>query len=805
MQEQCRNGYHSVLTEGRYLQILEILCREAADALGVPVAWIGVTGEVHESILAASGSRATQVPITSSFAARIRGARELVVVEDTYTDPRLSDHPMVVQTPSIRFYAGAPLLDATGAFIGAFSVLGREPRSLRPEERMLLSALARHASRELQLRDEIREAGDRFRDFFEQTSDLVLSLAPGGTVLHANHTAEASLGISRGASLVHAADPDKREELRRTLAQVFETGEPERIETVFITAGGSRVTLEGWLRPKVVDRHAALVRVVFRDVTDRKQFETELGNARDAALEAARVKTQFLTNVSHEIRTPMNGVVGMIDLLMSTSLDEEQQDYAFQARASANQLLSIVNNILYISNLEAGTLSAALVDFDLARVLQRIAEVMKVAALGKDVEVTLDVDPALPPLFRGNLSKLRQVVTNLMDNAIKFTEEGSVVLRAFLQTETETHRVVRFEIQDTGIGIADEDRLVLFERFAQLDAGSTRRFGGVGLGLSTARHLVETMGGLMEVESAPGKGAMFWFTIPFPKITRDRRPIVSSELELKDKRVLVVDHHPTSRKLVVHYLNTWEMRSELARDAAEALHALRGAAASDPYHMVIFDRMDAMDPAAFARAVRAEPAIAHLSLVHLVSTGVLVDEGVLRAAGVNAYTTKPVGQRELLDAISIGMAHEALPLPRDVTTGTQQAVTIVPDAMRKTVRVLLAEDNFLNMKLTMSQLQKLGYAADSVANGKEAVEVLRSSDYDIVLMDCQMPIMDGYQATYEIRRIEKETGRRHRIIAMTANALEGDREKCLAAGMDDYLSKPTRHDELERALARHFA
>ena len=787
------------------LEILEILCREAADALGVPVAWVGIPGDVHETIVAASGSRATQVPIASSFAARIRGTEDLVVVEDTWSDARFSDHPMVVQTPPIRFYAAAPLIDVTGAFAGAFSVLGREPRTLTAEQRTLLRALARHAARELQLSNELAEAGERFRDFFEQTSDLVLSLAPGGTILHANSTAMSILGIERGGSLLQAVDPERREELRRTLAHVFETAQPERVETIFVTAGGARITLEGWLRAKVMDRRAVLVRVVFRDVTDRKQFEAELGNARDAALEAARVKTQFLTNVSHEIRTPMNGVVGMIDLLMSTQLNEEQQDFAHQARSSATQLLSVVNNILYVSNLEAGTLSAALVDFDLYRTLQRVVQVMEVAGLGKEIEVRLDFDPALPAVFRGNLSKLRQVVTNLMDNAIKFTEEGSVVLSARMQTETETHRVVRFEVRDTGIGVAHEDRLLLFERFTQLDAGSTRRFGGVGLGLATARHLVETMGGLMDVESIPGRGSTFWFTIPFLKVVRDRHPVASSELELKDRRVLVIDHHPSSRKVLLHYLRTLEMRADLAGDADDALATLRRASGADPFDIVIFDRLNEMDPLAFAREVRRDAAIASTSLVHLVGAGTFVDEGLLREAGINAYTTKPVGHRELLDAISIAVAREAIPLPREVPADTAQPVPVVPNGLRRSVRVLVAEDNFLNMKLTMSQLQKLGYFADSVANGKEALEVLRATDYDIVIMDCQMPIMDGYQATFELRRMEKETGRRHRVIALTANALDGDREKCLAAGMDDYLSKPTRHDELERALARHFS
>ncbi|MGZ5444057.1 MAG: response regulator [Thermoanaerobaculia bacterium] len=785
------------------LNILEILCGDAARALRVPVAWLGFVHDGGERIIAASGSKATHVPAASSFAFRLDGSNEPVVVSDTASDPRFAAHPLVAGPPHLRFYAAAPVGNG-----GMLSILDREPRTLGAEQLALFLALARHASRELQLRDEVHEANERFKDFFEQTSDLVLSVAPDGTVLHANEAANALLGASRGASLPHAAEPDRREELRRVFGRVFETATAERVETVFVTAAGGRVTLEGWLRPKVLDGKAMLARIVFRDVTDRKQFEAELGNARDAALEAARVKTQILANVSHEIRTPMNGIVGMVDLLMATPLSEEQQDFAHQARASAEQLLAIVNNVLYVSNLEAGTLSAALVDFDLYRAMQRIVEVMKVAALGKEVDVGLVFDPKLPPVFRGNLSKLRQVVTNLLDNAVKFTEHGSVVLSVTLQTETETHRVVRFEVRDTGAGIADEDRLLLFERFTQLDAGSTRRYPGVGLGLATARHLVETMGGLIEVESEPANGSTFWFTVPFPKLARDRRPIVSSDLDLADKRVLLIDHQPTSRKVVTHYLAaTWQMRVDVATNGADALSALRAAAADDPYRMVIYDRMDDLDPLAFARAVHADAASAGTSLVHLTGNE-LVDEGTLRAAGINAYTSKPVGQRELFDAIAIALAHEALPLPRASSSSplsSTQPTRIVTADEKQRIRVLLAEDNFLNMKLTMSQLQKLGYTADSVANGREAVEVLRTSHYDVVLMDCQMPVMDGYQATLEIRRGEKDRGRRHRIIAMTANALEGDREKCLAAGMDDYLAKPTRHEELERALARSFA
>jgi PAS domain S-box-containing protein len=788
------------------LGLHELLTTEAARALRVPVAWIGFVNADGEEIVAAAGSKPRQLAGDASFASRISAAADVVVVSDTTADSRFASHPMVTAPPHIRFYAGVPLFDAHGAFVGALSVLDRTPRTFNEAEVALLRSLGRETSRQLVHQQELSEASDRFRDFFEQTSDLVLSLGPDGTLLHSNEVAQTALGISRGAQLVQAVEPERRGELRDALSRVFDTGEPERVETVFVTPGGNRITLEGWLRPKVMDGRTVLARVVFRDVTDRKVFEAELGNARDAALEAARAKTQFLTNVSHEIRTPMNGIIGMIDLLLSTSMDAEQRDYAFQGRASAEQLLSIVNNILYVSNLQAGSLAAHMVDFDLYRTLQRIVEVMKVAALGKELDVAFTWDSTLPAVVRGNQSKLRQVVTNLMENAIKFTEGGRVILSVSMQTETETHRVIRFEVRDTGIGIADEDRMALFERFSQVEATSTRRFGGVGLGLATARHLVETMGGLIDADSAPGKGSTFWLSVPFPKSARDRRPIVSSDLELRGRRVLLVDPASTSRKIARHYLETWEMRVEVAHDAAEALQMLRAEAAGDPFRLVV---LAADDPLGFARDVRADTSIAGTSIVVLVPTGPIVNEEEMREAGVNAFTTRPVGQSELFDAIAIALAHDAIPLARPAAAPPRSITRPVPaltlDARQK-IRVLLVEDNFLNMKLTMSQLQKLGFEAGSVANGKEALEALDGDDrYDVVLMDCQMPILDGYQATAELRRREQRGAKRRHIIAMTANALEGDREKCLAAGMDDYLAKPTRHEELEKALARYAA
>jgi two-component system sensor histidine kinase/response regulator len=795
--------------------IFDELAREAASIASAPVALLGFLDNDREFIKAAYGWNVLALPGEYSLANRLRDRRSIVVIHDTRSDVRFSAHPLVTQSPFVRFYAGVPLIDDRGLLIGALSIVDREPRTLNDQQVEALTLLARLVVEKLiarrdrlELSARLEESAERFRDFFDRTTDLVMSVDAGGRLLHVNDAVPAALGIAReellAKPLTAIIDAPLREEFRTALAEIIRSAQPQTVETVFVTGGGRRITVEGSMQPKVIDGAAMLARVIFRDISDRKAFEAELGRARDAALESARLKTQFLTNVSHEIRTPMNGIVGMIDLLLATQMTEEQSEFAHHARSSAEQLLAIVNNILYISNLEAGSLAAQKVDFDLFRTLARVVEVMKVAALGKDVDIRLVYDERLPALFRGNQAKLRQIITNLMDNAVKFTEQGSVELHVSQQTETPTHRVVRFDIVDTGIGIAEEDRLLLFEKFSQVEAGTTRAFQGVGLGLATARQLIETMGGLIDVDSTPGAGSTFWFSIPFAKQGLER-PIASSDLEFRGRRVLLIDSYPTSRRIVQHYLDTtWEMRVDVAETSDGALQKLRDAAAAgDPFRVVVFDRMPDADPYLFAAEVRRDAAIGDTRLIHLLATNADPDEEHLRAAGVQAYLAKPVGQAELFDAMTIALAHDAIALARPampMRAAHDAPALLISAEHRAATRVLLVEDNFLNRKLTMSQLQKLGYPVDTVANGKEAVEAVAAFDYPIILMDCQMPIMDGYEATMAIR---KRDGNRHRrIIALTANALQGEREKCYAAGMDDYLSKPTNHAELEVALAK---
>jgi PAS domain S-box-containing protein len=724
---------------------LHALTAEAAHVCNAPVALLGFLDDDRERIKAWTGWNIDELPLVSSFAAQFTEARDVIVVSDASGGGPFADHPFVTNAPNVRFIAGAPLIDSSGHFIGAMTVLDRVPHHLQPIHTQMLRMLGRqvvhviesradriaHHEEMSNVRESLEESEARFRDLFEQTDDLIMSIAADGRMLHANQTTLNALGIANEelsrVEILRIVDPDERESFRRTWDRVFAKGEPQRIETVFVVAGGRRMTVEGALRPRVIEGRAVMARVIFRDVTDRKQFETDLANARDAALEAARLKTQFLTNVSHEIRTPMNGIIGMIDLLLATRLAEEQADFAHQCKASADQLLSIVNNILYVSNVEAGRLSTSSADFDLYRLLARVVEVTKVGALGKDINVAYSYDESVPAVVYGNQGRIRQIVTNLMENAVKFTMQGSISLHVTKQTETATHDVFRFEVRDTGIGISEEDRLLLFERFSQVEGSSTRRFQGVGLGLAAARQLVDMMGGVIDVESSPGIGSTFWFSIPFARQSADRKPIISSDLDFKGKRVLLVDQTATSRRVTRHYLEErWQMRVDVTQTAAETIAALRREAASgDPFRAVIFDSMPDLDPIAFAKDVRSDAAIGSVRLLHTVSG--TARETELREAGVNAIVSKPPGPGELFDGLTIAFASEALPLARSALSQQSRLddpVPVVTSEMRNGIRVLLAEDNFLNRKLTMSQVEKMGYRVDAVANGKEAVEAV---------------------------------------------------------------------------------
>ena len=534
----------------------------------------------------------------------------------------------------------------------------------------------------------------------------------------------------------------------------------------------------------------------FNDMLEQiRERDRELKQARDAAELASRAKSRFLAHMSHEIRTPMSGLLGMTELLLETDLTDQQAKFCNTVHRSGKALLHVIDDILDFSKVEAGRMELEILDFNLREAVEEVMELLAEPAHRKGLELLLQVDPGIPVMAGGDPTRLRQVLTNLVGNAIKFTERGEVFVRLRRLSADERDVTVGFEVRDTGIGMTRDACARVFELFTQADGSTTRHYGGTGLGLAISRRLVEMMGGTIEVSSRPGQGSVFRFHVRL-----HRRGEHAGKLRddvLRGRRVLVVDDNETSRTILEHQLAGWGLRHDSASGGKQALAMLRTAVdQNDAYDIAILDMyMPGMDGVTLARAIRSDRLLAATPLIMLTSVGTAGDTGLAQDSAIHGYLHKPVRQSDLYNSL---LQATATPV-----VAAREEHGAAPSPAPGRLRLLLAEDNRVNQEVVLSMLEMLGCHCELAVNGHQVLAALEQREFDIVLMDCQMPEMDGFGATAAIRRRERQSPGRHvPIIAVTANVMEGDREQCLQAGMDDYLSKPFTRRQLLEVLQR---
>jgi len=646
----------------------------------------------------------------------------------------------------------------------------------------------------------------RYRSLFEDNLAAVYVISLAGRIHDCNQAFVRLVGCSSREEVLGRGTIDYylQAQDREVLVEVLrKEGRVTDREVCFRRVDGSLIwgLVTAALVVNDADSAAPLIQGTVIDISDRKRTEMELVRAKEAAEAANQAKSDFLANISHEIRTPMNGIIGMTELALDTELDDEQREYLRAVQKSSDAMMAVINDLLDFSKTEAGRLDLEKIEFSLKDCVGEALKTIASRAHEKGLEISSDIRPELPDAISGDPGRLRQVLLNLVGNAIKFTDHGEVVVYADAEVRTEKTVTLHFRVVDSGIGIPQDKQQLIFEAFRQADSSSTRKYGGTGLGLSISSQLVALMGGKIWVESELGKGSTFHFTAKFEVPEMPHLEAASAPPEvLREMGVLVVDDNATNRRLLEETLKRWGAIPSLASSGQAALEAIESAeAAGEPFSLILLDhQMPGMDGFAVAERIRQQPKLISTTIMMLSSGGQRGDASRCRKLGITAYLFKPFKHSELIDAILVSLGRqpaEAAGLPLITRHALRER--------RPALSVLVAEDNLVSQRLAVRLLEKHGHTVEVVANGQEALAALEKRSFDVVLMDVQMPEVDGFQATAAIREREKTTGKHLRIIAMTAHAMEGDRDKCLAAGMDGYISKPIHVKEMLDAIEEH--